>query len=44
MKKVFLCLDDAHSFTEAVFRLVVSALVGVATVAVLLYEVCSRST
>ncbi|XP_056309019.1 natural killer cell receptor 2B4-like [Danio aesculapii] len=38
------CRHDAHSFTEAVFQLVLSALVGVATVAVLLYEVCSRTT
>ncbi|XP_039536282.1 uncharacterized protein LOC120484903 isoform X2 [Pimephales promelas] len=36
------CINYAHSFTEAVIRLVLSVLVGVATVAVLIYEIRSR--
>ncbi|XP_067310511.1 SLAM family member 5-like [Pseudorasbora parva] len=37
------CVNYAHSFTETVIRLVVSVLVGVATVAVLIYDIKSRS-
>ncbi|XP_077093994.1 uncharacterized protein LOC143746115 isoform X1 [Siphateles boraxobius] len=36
------CINYAHGFTEAVLRLVLSVLVGVATVAVLIYDIRSR--
>ncbi|CAM4274365.1 unnamed protein product [Leuciscus chuanchicus] len=36
------CINYAHSFTEAVIRLVISVLVGVATIAVLVYDIRSR--
>ncbi len=40
---IFVSTDSSHScgFTEAVIRLVISALVGVATVAMLFYDVRS---